>query len=127
MINTKEIITSLTKIKSSEHIVITKPDKGSGIVILNKNDYNSKMFKIIKDEIKFLKLGPVGDNLTIVKLEKRIIQILKDLVDKNELSKESYNLIRFRFYKTSSIWFTKTTQSGYTSEAYTFYDKISTT
>ena len=52
------------------------------------------MFNTINDEMKFLKLGPVGDNLTIVKLEKRTIQILKDLVDKNELSQENYNLIR---------------------------------
>ena len=94
VINSKEIISSLTKIKSNEHIVITKPDKGSGIVILNKEDYNSKMLNIINDEKKFLKIGPVGDNLTIVKLEKKIIQILKDLVDKNELSQEHYNLIR---------------------------------
>ena len=44
--------------------------------------------------MKFLKLGPVADNLTIVKLEMRISQILKDLVDNNELSQENYNLIR---------------------------------
>ena len=59
VINTKEIISSLTKIKSNEHIVITKPDKGSGIVIFNKDDYNSKMLNIINDEKMFLKIGPV--------------------------------------------------------------------
>ena len=66
VINTKEIRTSLTKIKGIEQIVITKPDKGSGIVILNKDDYNSKMLNIINDEMKFEKVGPVGDNLTRV-------------------------------------------------------------
>ena len=44
--------------------------------------------------MKFLKLGYVGDNLIIVTLEVRIIQILKDLEDKNLLSQENYNLIR---------------------------------
>ena len=52
------------------------------------------MLNIISVEMKFLKLGPVADNLTIVKLEMRISQILKDLVDNNELSQENYNLIR---------------------------------
>ena len=85
------------------------------------------MFNIINDEIKFLKWGPVGDNLTIVKLEKRIFQILKYLVDKNKLSRENYNLIRPVGSIRPRLWFTKTTQSWYTSEAYTFYDKISTT
>ena len=36
VINTKEIRTSLNKIKSFEHNTITKPDKRSGIVILNR-------------------------------------------------------------------------------------------
>ena len=52
------------------------------------------MLNINSDKMKFLKLGPVADNLTIVKLEMRISQILKDLVDNNELSQENYNLIR---------------------------------
>ena len=57
VINTKEIRASLTKIKSIEHIIITKPDKGSGILILNRDYYNFKMLNIISDEKKFLKFG----------------------------------------------------------------------
>ena len=52
VINTKEIRDSLTKIKSIEQIAISKPDKGSGVVILNKNEYISKLMKIITDETK---------------------------------------------------------------------------
>ena len=36
----------------------------------------------------------MGDNLTACKLEKRICQKLKKLVNKNEFSHENYNLIR---------------------------------
>ena len=55
LINTKEIKDSLTKIKSIEEIVVSKPIKGSGIVILNKDEYNSKMMEIISDENKLKK------------------------------------------------------------------------
>ena len=51
VIKTKEIRDSFTKIKSTEQVVISKPDKG--IVIFNKNDYISKMLKIVSDETKF--------------------------------------------------------------------------
>ena len=53
LIDTKEIKDSLRKIKSIEEIVVSKPDKGSVIVILNKDDYISKMMEIINDETKF--------------------------------------------------------------------------
>ena len=33
---------------------------------------------MISEEVKFLELGPVGNNLTLVKLEKITNQILKD-------------------------------------------------
>jgi len=33
----------------NEDIIITKPDKGSGVVILNKNEYNDKMITILND------------------------------------------------------------------------------
>ena len=38
-----------------------KPDKGNGVVILNKDDYNSKMNEILSDTSKFqlLKGDPV--------------------------------------------------------------------
>ena len=41
----------------NEEILITKPDKGAGVVILNKNDYNDKMKTILNDTTKFLDLS----------------------------------------------------------------------
>ena len=74
IINTKEIKDSFTKIKSKEKIVISKPDKGSGVVILNKDGYNSKMIEIITDETKFKELGSVTDNLTTIKLKREFVK-----------------------------------------------------
>ena len=46
-VNTKEIRDSLTKIKCTELIIFSKPDKESGTVIFNKDDYIYKMLKIV--------------------------------------------------------------------------------
>ena len=40
-----EIRNSLAKIKRIEQIAISKPDKGSCVVILNKDEYSSKILK----------------------------------------------------------------------------------
>ena len=50
--------------KKDRNVVIAKPDKGNGVVILNRNDYVDKMHEILDDCTKFyhtclisLKLG----------------------------------------------------------------------
>ena len=45
----KEEIKSLDDLRKDENIVIVKPDKGNGVVILDRNDYNTKMEDILKD------------------------------------------------------------------------------
>ena len=43
----------------NEQILITKPDKGSGVVILDKSDYIKKMGSIFDDKTKVLNMGGV--------------------------------------------------------------------
>ena len=86
LINTREIVEAVRKLKSNDSITITKPDKGSGIVIMNKNDYMDKMKTILEDESKFIKLGPVSDFDNILKIEKKINAVFKRLVSSEELS-----------------------------------------
>ena len=45
--------TSLEDLSRDETIVITKPDKGRGIVLLNRNDYNTKIQQILSDSETF--------------------------------------------------------------------------
>ena len=49
--------------------MITKPDKGSGVAILNKTDYLTKMNSILNDFSKFQNVGPVNDNDNTAKME----------------------------------------------------------
>ena len=53
-----ECFRALNSLHSNENIVITKPDKSSGVVILNKNDFIDRMQIILDDPSKFVKLGP---------------------------------------------------------------------
>ena len=63
----------------NEDIIITKPDKGSGVGILNKNEYNDKMMTILNDTTKFLDLGPATSNDNTTKIEtqmqRRLLQL----------------------------------------------------
>ena len=43
----------LQKLRSQKDIVITYPDKGNGIVILNRSNYIKSMTELISDKKKF--------------------------------------------------------------------------
>ena len=73
--------------------VLTRPDKGAGMVILNKVDYLSKMDAILGDTDKFLKLGDLSldDTYNIEnKLQKHFLELFKSKL----ISKEIYEFIR---------------------------------
>ena len=65
----------------NEEILIAKPDKGAGVVILNKNVYNDKMKMILNDTTKFFELGPVTNKDNTAKIEspiqRRLLQLRK--------------------------------------------------
>ena len=90
----KECIHAIKSLRSNESILITKPDKGSGVVILDKSDYVSKMNCILQDKSKFENLGPANefDNTakTEGKIQKRLLQLKKD----DLLPAKIYNSIR---------------------------------
>ena len=58
----KECFRTINSLRKNDDIVITKPDKGSGVVLSNKSDYVDKMNKILDDQSKFKRLGPVSSN-----------------------------------------------------------------
>ena len=46
-------------LRNNNNLVISKPDKGACVVLLDHVDYVNKMLQILNDEKKFKKLGPV--------------------------------------------------------------------
>ena len=49
----KEHMKALQELKQNENLVILRPDKGSGTVLMNKSDYVTKMNSILSDNQKF--------------------------------------------------------------------------
>ena len=69
-------------------MVIQKADKGKTIMILIKNDYISRLNRILDDSSKFTRLhleeGKVLNH--IFHTEQRTIDLLKSLKNQNEIS-----------------------------------------
>ena len=67
----KEHFQPIKSLRSNEQIPITKPDKGSGVVILSKNDYIQMMSNNLDDITKFLNMGRVDQHDIMAKTEQR--------------------------------------------------------
>ena len=73
---------ALLELSKNEDIIITCPDKGSGIVILNKADYIKEMEEIVADTTKF-KVCKVQDLFQISrKIERKVRTTLLNLLKK---------------------------------------------
>lgn len=86
----REDIDVLKDLSTNKDIIIVKPDKGKGVVIMNRDDYNSKMQTILNDNTKFRK---VNDNLfdNNVKLEDRLNRLLRPI--KGNIGEDNYNFL----------------------------------
>ena len=86
----KSLISSLKELSKDNSLVICKPDKGTGVVILNKEDYISKMNSILQDDSKF-SLSDHDLYKTLLKYEdknNRIVdQLFKDKIIDEETKK----------------------------------------
>ena len=55
----KEEMEALKSLSRDKSIVITRPDKGNGVVLMDKQDYISKVNSVLQDTTKFQKIvGP---------------------------------------------------------------------
>ena len=83
---------ALKDLIKNRDLVIQKADKGNTVVILNKNDYISKMNVILNDSSKFQKLSIDQNKVLnhIVHMENRIIDVLKKLKKKKIISENKY-------------------------------------
>jgi len=86
---TKECFQAIKSLQMNEDIIITKPDKGSGVAILNKNECNDEMMTILNDTTEFLDLGPATSNDNTAKIETQIQRRLLQLSKENQSQKQS--------------------------------------
>jgi len=80
LISTKDIIL-LKRLRQDENIVICRPDKGNGVVLLDRDNYRVKLLFILGDGTKFKELPFDAFNL-IIKIEDKINYCLRTLKTK---------------------------------------------
>ena len=81
-------LSALKKLSRNKDLVIVRPDKGNGIVILDKLDYINKVELLLSDTCKFKKLNE--DILDLCcKREGQLIRFLRDTLLKNRHISES--------------------------------------
>ena len=100
----KKWFSAITKLRRNDSITITKPDKGSGVVILNKSDYTNKMNNILHDETKFERVGPAStcDNTATIesRLQKRLLELFKAKL----IPEDVYRFIRPTSYQRPRMY-----------------------
>ena len=79
----------LKKLKSDKSIVILRPDKGNGVVVLDRNQYDNAIKEIISDITKFKELPEYVTIKREAKLQ-RFLGTLKN--EKKCLNDVDYNL-----------------------------------
>ena len=87
---TQDDIDTLNDLKNDKSIVIMKPNKGNGVVILNKDDYNKKMDAILSDTSKFQLLNEDPVKVTLQR-ENQVKSLLKKLKAANSLNEKTYS------------------------------------
>ena len=78
----KECNLAYKSLKSNSKIIISKADKVSSFVILNKDDYIMKMNTILDDKTKFVKLGTTDTSESTVKIKRAFSIKTKKMVFK---------------------------------------------
>ena len=67
---------ALQSLRDDSSIVISKPDKGNGVVIMNKSDYHAKILYILDDKTKFSRVKS-DNNLSNLSRFQRFLRRLK--------------------------------------------------
>ena len=91
---------TLYSLRNDPNIIITRTDKGNGVVILNRCDYVNKMYDILNDKPKFLPCNHDTSLANLIKFQRSIYY----LKTKKALSDEIYSRIHPTSTTTPSLY-----------------------
>ena len=80
----KDHISALRSLKTDDSVVITRPDKGDGVVVLDRSDYVSRVSHVLSDNSKFCFDDTQTDSTS--QLQKDVIQHLDYLAHQGIIS-----------------------------------------
>ena len=83
----------LRKLGKNQDIYVSRPDKGNGVVIINRSDYLQKMTDLLSDTTKFTLVQEDCYKLSL-RLENRLNSTLLSLFKSGKLDKTTYDLLR---------------------------------
>jgi len=83
----------LNDLSKDENLYIIRPDKGNGVIVLDKSKYIEKMETILSDATKFEEAKNTNHNLYINK-EKKVNQMLLQLKKQGEINDDLYRRLR---------------------------------
>ncbi|VDP81433.1 unnamed protein product [Schistosoma mattheei] len=89
---TKDQYQALGKLIKDETIMLLRPDKGSGVVILNRDEYINKVTSILNDSTRFIIDNTQKDSTDAT--EKRLLRMLRELLKKNLIDNHTYNELK---------------------------------
>ncbi|XP_037802010.1 uncharacterized protein LOC119596757 [Penaeus monodon] len=82
--DSEAILSPLKTLKNDKTILITKPDKGRGVVILNSCDYKQKILNILSDHTKFKRITTeVSTHLLYLEVKLKLLRIIKTSVNES--------------------------------------------
>ena len=85
---------AIKKLKRNKDIVISRPDKGKGVVIMNRSDYIEKMSGILSQENKFQLIGDAETHDRTIQAERALQAFLLRAKKAGDLPNEVYERIR---------------------------------
>lgn len=90
----RDHMTAIGQLKKNKKIVITRPDKGNGVVLLTREDYVRKMELILQDTTKFELIGDAENNDRTVQQERALQAFLLRGQRQGHITQEEYERIR---------------------------------
>ena len=84
----------IKSLRNDNNLIISKPDKGAGVVLLDHDDYVNKMSLILNDSTKLIELGPVETCVHTTSIEVKFQKQQKKWVKSGLLSLEISDSIR---------------------------------
>ena len=90
----RDMLNEVRKLYKRDDIIISKPDKGRAVVVMNKCDYIEKMMVVLQDKLKFQEIKPAETFDRTDKMEQQLSSFLLQLVTNCELSEATYKSVR---------------------------------
>ena len=85
---------TLNELRKNQDIIISRPDKGNGVVILDRSDYIAKMMTILSDREKFECIGDVDTCDNTLQQERALQAFLLRHHKAGHISQQDYARIR---------------------------------